>query len=121
MGGPSAIDLESPLDASQHDISKLPLLGIFSSLMIDMPTVTVKLFPLPLLPGLNYSKNLMVQHITSTAQQLKIILPPVPFMCSQKACTTKSPFYASLLHVITSKLPLSGPFDSSIPNAPPDV
>jgi len=62
MGSPAALTSESPLNASLHDISELPLLGTSSSFKIDTPTVTVKLLPLPLLPGLNYSKSPIVSH-----------------------------------------------------------
>jgi hypothetical protein len=66
MNSPAALTSESPLNASLHDISKLSLLGTSaSSLKIATLTVTVKLFPLPLLPWLNYSKNLIVQHIST--------------------------------------------------------
>jgi hypothetical protein len=55
-------------------ISELPLLGTSRSLKIDMLTVTVKLLPLPLLPGLNYSKTLIVQNFTAIAPP-KVICP----------------------------------------------
>jgi hypothetical protein len=93
MGSPAALTSESPLNASLHAISELPLLGTSSSLKIDTPTVTVKLLPLPLLPGLNYSKTLIIQHFTAIVQP-KVTLPSVPFMCSHIACTAESPFHA---------------------------
>jgi hypothetical protein len=74
MGSPASLILESPLSASQHDISKFPLLGTSSSFKIDTltvtVTVTVKLLPLPLLPGLNYSKSLtlIIKHFTAIVQ-----------------------------------------------------
>jgi hypothetical protein len=76
MGSPAAATSESPLNASLHDISELPLLGTSGSLKIDTPTVTVKLFPLPVLPGLNYSKNLIIQHISTATEHSKVTLPP---------------------------------------------
>jgi hypothetical protein len=42
----------------------------------------------------------------------------IPFMCSHIACTTESPFYASLHDI--SELPLSGPFHS-IPHDMPVI
>jgi hypothetical protein len=79
MGSPATLTLESQINASLHDISELPLVETSSSLKIDTLTVTVKLFPLPLLPGLNYSKTFIVQYLTAIAQS-KVTLPPALFM-----------------------------------------
>jgi hypothetical protein len=119
MGSPAALISESPLNASLHDISELPLLGTSSSFKIDTPTVTVKLLPLPLLPGLNYSKSptLIIQHFIAIVQS-QVTLPSFPFMCSHIAYTADSPFHASLHDI--SELPLSGLFHS-IPHDTPVI